>query len=94
MNTPDVHPGWCGRGHVCSHDRPVGEHRSHPVTFDSNAARLVATRIRTRAGRDRIEIRAVLDLPADPHAARTVARLLVVRLFHILAVIQTHGGMR
>lgn len=80
MIRPDIHPTWCGRGHVCTAGGPRGEHRSHPETIDTPAGRLVLTRIQTRAGRARMEIRAVVDLPADPAAAQSRAQLVVYRL--------------
>jgi len=75
----DTHPRWCGQGHLCSADRG-GEHRSHPLTFDppAGAGRIVAIRIRTRGGQDRLEIRAVVDLPAgDQEQARAAAAGMV-----------------
>ena len=94
MKRLDIHPRWCGQGHVCSYDRPAGEHRSNPVTVDTDHARLVATRIRTRAGSDRIELRAVLDLPTDPDAARVMADQFVARLHYTLAGTRGAGGAR
>ena len=94
MNRLDIHPRWCGQGHVCSIDRPEGEHRSNPVTVDTDCARLVATRIRTVRGRDRIEVRAVLDLPSDLNLARTMAHQFIVRLHYTLAATRTYGGAR
>jgi hypothetical protein len=90
----DLHPAWCGRGHVCSADRPGGEHRSHPLSVDTAAGRLVATRIRTTAGADRLELRAVLDLPADPPAARHLARLLLARVHQAIRPASPAGGRR
>lgn len=90
-----THPSWCGQSHVCSfYDRPSGEHRSHPVTVDTRHARLVATRICTRTGVDRIEVRTVLDLPADPDHARLMARQFVTRLRHTLDATRIPGGHR
>ncbi|HEX6498796.1 MAG TPA: hypothetical protein VF054_07150 [Micromonosporaceae bacterium] len=31
MNRP--HPGWCGRGHHCTAEFGIGEHRSRPLTL-------------------------------------------------------------
>ena len=81
---PDLHPAWCGQGHVCSNDRPGGEHRSNPVSLDTTSSRLVATRIRTQTGRDRMEVRIVVDLPADRAQARAIARRVVVHLARLL----------
>jgi hypothetical protein len=65
---------------VCSADRPAGEHRSHPLGFETAAGRLVATRIRTIAGMDRLEVRAVVDLPAEADTARRLAVLVLARV--------------
>jgi hypothetical protein len=90
----DIHPDWCGLGHVCSHDRPAGEHRSHPVTVDTNTARLVVTRIRTRGGRDRIELRVVVDLPRDPGRAQTAARQVAFQVHRAVSRASVSGGGR
>jgi hypothetical protein len=87
-----LHPAWCGRGHVCSADRPAGEHRSHPLSFDTPAGRLVVTRIRTTAGMDRLEVRAVVDLPAEADTARQLARLLLARVHQAIHAGSTAGG--
>jgi hypothetical protein len=94
VNRRDIHPAWCGQGHVCSADRAAGEHRSTPVVFDTTYARLVATRARTVAGVDRLEIRAVIDLPADPNRARKAAQLAVLRIQAALAATNPIGGVR
>ena len=82
----DVHPEWCGGGHVCSIDRPTGEHRSQPLTVDTRVGRVVATRIQTRRGGNRLELRTVLDLPADDQAARDTAAAVMARLEHALTL--------
>ncbi len=74
------HPGWCGQGHVCTADMPEGEHRSHPMSADTHAGRVVLTRVRTRRGQERIEVRASVDLPADQALARREAQALMLRL--------------
>lgn len=85
MNSrPDIHPSWCGQGHVCSADRPGGEHRSSPRPLDTHTARLVITRTSTIAGRNRIELRAVIDLPADPIRAEETARRAVLHILQVL----------
>jgi hypothetical protein len=76
---PGEHPDWCAQGHLCSADRGL-EHRSHPITAGTSRAVVVATRIQTVAGADRLEVRAVITLPADPNAARQSAALALVRL--------------
>jgi hypothetical protein len=77
---PIHHPYWCGRSHVCSADRPGGEHRSHPYTVDSDTVRLVVTRIRTTHGIERLEVRLVADLPTDPEHAHRLAMVLLGRV--------------
>lgn len=67
------HPSWCGLGHVCSADRPGGEHRSHPASADTQVGRVVVTRVQTSRGVNRLEIRTVVDLPTDPRQARSAA---------------------
>ena len=66
----DRHPGWCARGHHCT---PAG--------------RIVATRYRRGDGtRDRVEVRAVVELdPADDAAARQRARVAVAAVYEALA---------
>jgi hypothetical protein len=79
MRRRDVHPEWCGGSHVCSVERG-GEHRSHPISMDTEAGRVVLTRVQTLAGANRMEIRAVVDLPAEPRAARAYAASVVERV--------------
>lgn len=66
------HPSWCARGHRCSAVRG-GEHLSDPVSMDGPAGRIVVTRTRTRAGADRIEVRASIDLPPGQDARQAAA---------------------
>jgi hypothetical protein len=89
-----VHPDWCGQNHLCSVDGPAGEHRSYPVTVDGTAARLVLTRIRTRNGRDRAELRLVVDLPADPRHARQVTSLVVAGVHQAVSRAQLQARTR
>jgi hypothetical protein len=84
MTRVRAHPDWCGQSHVCGVERPGGEHRSHPLTLDTATTRLVLTRTRTRHGHDRMEIRILVDLPADPHQARDRARRLVRAIHHAI----------
>ena len=83
MTRHDQHPYWCARNHSCT--APTGQHRSSPVTFDTLAYRLVVTRVRARSGRDQLELRAIIDLPAGPAEARNRARALVVAVSLALA---------
>lgn len=73
------HPEWCGQSHVCTADRG-GTHRSHPVSMDTAAGRVVLTRIQTRRGANRMEIRAVVDLPDGAGEARVCAATVVERV--------------
>ena len=68
------HPSWCAGGHRCG----LGEHRSDPQTWLTSYGTIVATRIRRADGRDRLELRAVVDLPGEDVLAQDVARLLAV----------------
>lgn len=90
----DDHPNWCGRGHLCSHDQPAGEHRSYPVTLDTTTARIVVTRIRTHTGAQRLELRVVVDLPSNPQRAHAVARHAVVRVCQAVHRASTTGVAR
>jgi hypothetical protein len=76
---PGEHPDWCAQGHLCSADRGL-EHRSHPLSAGHGQAVVVATRIQTVAGADRLEVRAVLTLPSNPSAGRRAAALALLRL--------------
>lgn len=64
---------------MCSAERG-GEHRSHPISMDTQTGRVVLTRVQTRRGANRMEIRAVVDLPAEPGAARVCAATVVERV--------------
>jgi hypothetical protein len=75
-------------------DRPAGEHRSQPVVVDTAVGRLVATRIGARAGGQRLEVRTVLDLPADPRMAAMAAHRFVLGLVQLLRRSVTSGGER
>jgi hypothetical protein len=88
---PGQHPDWCAQGHLCSAERG-GEHRSHPLTAGSGQAVVVATRIQTAAGADRLEARAVITLPSNPSAARRAASLALLRLHD--AIRTTNATMR
>lgn len=90
--TTHVHPEWCGQGHVCSVDGPAAQHRSHPVTVDTDTVRLVVTRNRTRAGGDRVEVRVVADLPRDARKARHTTALIVGWVHQAVTRAQTRGG--
>lgn len=57
-----------------------GEHRSHPVTMDTDRGRVTLTRVQTRGGANRMEVRAVVDLPTDPVEARTYAAIVTKQL--------------
>jgi hypothetical protein len=77
------HPDWCAQGHLCSAERG-GEHRSHPISAGRGQAVVVATRIQTVAGADRLEVRAVVTLPSHPVAARRAAGLALVHLHNAI----------
>jgi hypothetical protein len=50
---------------------------------------VVATRIQTVAGADRLEVRAVLTLPTNPVAARRAAGLALLRVHHAIRTTNT-----
>jgi hypothetical protein len=68
-------PEWCAGGHRCA--PLLGEHRSDPWPIPAPYGTLVATRVR-RAGRDWVELRALIALPGDEQRAEDLARALVV----------------
>jgi hypothetical protein len=75
----DRHPRWCARDHSCTaHTLPAGEHRSDLLIWATSYGKFIATRVQTRAGVDRIELRAVVKLDPDPRTARKQAQRLVV----------------
>lgn len=88
MRRTPTHPDWCGRNHVCTADGPRGEHRSYPFTVDTDAGRLVVTRIQTRVGRGRLELRMVVDVPAEPAAAQHAVRSLVFRICQAISPVK------
>jgi hypothetical protein len=71
------HPEWC---HVARcHAVSLGEHRSEPVVVGvGGAGGIVATRVRTRRGVDRLELRvsASLGAGADVDQAAAARRVL------------------
>ena len=77
-----THPAWCARGNGCG----LGEHRAAPVVLRAvdragrPAVVAVLTRIGDPAGRELVEIRLRVALPAGDlaarrHLARTLAEL-------------------
>ena len=90
MTATRSHPDWCAQGHLCSAVRG-GEHRSHPLSAGGGQAVVVATRIQTVAGADRLEVRAVVTLPTNPAAARRVA---AVALWRLHRAIRAHNATR
>jgi hypothetical protein len=85
-----THPEWCTRAYSC----PFGEHRAIPAVFTAldaagaPTATAAVTRIGDPAGRELVEIRLRVALPADERAARhRLARTLAEldALLHRLA---------
>lgn len=72
-------PDWCGGGHLCTaqHGYPGGEHRSQPLRWVTPYGVLVATRRRTLAGKQAIDITVLVELDQDEltagHQAMAVA---------------------
>jgi hypothetical protein len=87
------HPEWCGQSHTCSAERG-GEHRSAPLSMDTAAGRVVLTRIQTRGGANRMEIRAVVDLPDGATAARVCAATVVEQVCRATVVGQRRRAAR
>lgn len=71
------HPYWCAADHTCTAGRGAGEHASRPEVFRTELGRLVATRYRDDAGRDRVELRQVIRLDPDERTAVEQCRTLV-----------------
>ena len=75
----DGHPSWCARDHSCTaHTLPAGEHRSDLLVWATPYGKFIATRVRTRAGKDRMELRAVVQLDSHQRTAHEQAQRLVV----------------
>ena len=83
-------PAWCGRGHLCSaqHGYPSGQHRSTPAVFGTGYGSLVATRIATVDGTNRVELRVTVTLPGDEYTAGQLAQAVLTGT-HLLAVALT-----
>jgi hypothetical protein len=64
------------------------------VVVDTAVGRLVATRICARAGGHRLEVRTVLDLPAEPRTAAMAAHSFVLGLVRLLRRSIAAGGDR
>jgi hypothetical protein len=80
-----THPAWCAQNHHCTAGRmSAGEHASTPEVWQTDVGRLVATRHRTTAGRDFVELRTVMRLPADETAAAGLARHLIATSYLVL----------
>lgn len=79
---------------MCTIERAGGTHRSHPVTIDTEAGRVVLIRVQTRGGANRMEIRAVVDLPDGAAAARVCAATVVERVCRATVVTQTRRAAR
>ena len=69
------HPDWCARGHRCA--TQLAEHRSDPWTIRTRYGAIIATRVRC-GDRERLELRTVIELPADQGRARRVAELAML----------------
>jgi hypothetical protein len=66
---------WCAGGHRCQ--PRLGEHRSEPWTIRTRYGVIVATRLRQH-GRDRLEMRTLVELPADQARARRLAHWVLI----------------
>ncbi|GAA1821610.1 hypothetical protein GCM10009682_47280 [Luedemannella flava] len=75
----DGHPYWCARDHSCTaYTLPTGEHRSDLLVWATPYGKFIATRVRTRAGKDRLELRAVVRLDPNQRTAHHQAQRLVI----------------
>lgn len=81
----DGHPSWCALGHHCTAWLPSGEHSSVPEVWRTDLGRVVATRHRTVGGRGRLEVRYVVELPADERRAVRLMRYLVAAAYVVLS---------
>ena len=83
-------PAWCGGGHLCTaqHGYPSGQHRSTPAAFGTGYGSLVATRIATVEGTNRVELRVTVTLPRDDQTAGQLAQAVLTGT-HLLAVALT-----
>ncbi len=70
------HTTWCAGGHLCN----LSEHRAHPIAIHPTGA---LTRVRDHTGRDHVEIRLRLPLPANETAARHRLAALLAELANI-----------
>lgn len=57
-------PGWCDKGHKCTakDGYPGGEHRSPTSQWKPWYGQLTATRVQTIAGRQMVDVHAVVDV--------------------------------
>jgi hypothetical protein len=83
-------PAWCGREHLCSaqHHYPSGQHRSAPAVFGTGYGSLVASRVATVDGANRVELRVTVTLPRDEHTAGQLAQAVLTGT-HLLTVALT-----
>jgi hypothetical protein len=77
---------WCAGGHLCSPTLRV--HRSEPWTIRTRYGVIVATRVR-HGGRDRLELRTVVELPSDQVAARRLSVRLLLAVDRVIRRIAT-----
>jgi hypothetical protein len=73
-------PWWCAGGHQCTaqHGYPSGEHRSDIKAWRTRYGRLTVTRMQDQQGIGRLDIRAVVYLPADEQESHRQASRLAV----------------
>jgi len=76
----DRHTDWCAGGHLCG----LGEHRAHPLVVEVGDVHLAITRVRTRAGRQYVEVVGSTELHQVEGYARRQFALFVDRLVRAL----------
>lgn len=83
----DGHPSWCPADHRCTARwSSGGEHTSIPEVWKTDIGRVVATRHRQAdTGTGHVEIRLVLQLPADETAAQRFIRWAVAGAYVVLS---------
>jgi hypothetical protein len=74
------HTDWCAGGHRCN----LGEHRADSLVVEVGDVHLVLTRVRTRSGRQYVEVRGSAELHEIEGYARAQFARFVGRLARAL----------
>jgi hypothetical protein len=83
----DGHPHWCPADHRCTARwSSGGEHVSIPEIWRTDIGRVVATRHRDAStGAGHLEVRVVLQLPADETRAQRFMRWAIAAAYVVLS---------